>query len=147
MSGPRDGRRGRGAGGAPVSRAPRDDEALSPVGTPHDEVEALLRGLLRTPLDPLLADTNRLRILAALIGLPTAGELAFTALRALLGLTDGNLGLHLRTLVEHGYAEVRKEGRGRLGRSFYRATTVGRAAFDTHVAALEAIVAAARGES
>lgn len=130
MSGPREGRE-RG-------------ELLS-AGGPGEGAGAMLRDLLRAPLDPLLADTNRLRLLAALIGLPTAGELAFTALRELLGLTDGNLGLHLRTLVEHGYAEVRKEGRGRLGRSFYHATAIGRAAFDTHVAALEAIVAAARG--
>ncbi len=123
----------------------RGGGAATPAAPPEDEAGAMLRELLRAPLDPLLADTNRLRLLAALIGLPVAGELAFTALRELLGLTDGNLGLHLRTLVEHGYAEVRKEGRGRRGRSFYHATPVGRAAFDTHVAALEAIVAAARG--
>ncbi len=128
--------------------APRDGRGggeLVPAAAPHDGAEAMLRDLLRAPLDPLLADTNRLRLLAALIGLPPAGELAFTALRGLLGLTDGNLGLHLRTLTEHGYAAVRKEGRGRLGRSFYHATAAGRAAFDAHVAALEAIVAAARG--
>jgi DNA-binding transcriptional ArsR family regulator len=124
---------GRGGDGSPAT------------GAASGEAGEHLRELLRAPLDPLLADTNRLRLLAALIGLPPAGELTFTALRALLGLTDGNLGLHLRTLVEHGYAEVRKEGRGRLGRSLYRATSGGRAAFATHVAALEAIVAAARG--
>lgn len=105
-----------------------------------------LGDLLRTPLDPLLTDTNRLRLQAALIGLPNKGELAFRALRDLLALTDGNLGLHLRVLVEHGYASVRKEPRGLREISYYQATPKGRAAFAAHIAALEAIIAAAQGD-
>lgn len=113
---------------------------------PIDSPPALdFRALLRMPLDPLLTDPTRLRLLAALIGLPAAGELAFTALRDLLDLTDGNLGLHLRVLVERDYAAVRKEPRGRRITSFYRPTPAGRAAFAAHIAALEAIIAAAQG--
>lgn len=98
---------------------------------------------LQTPLDPILTDANRLRLMAALIGLPERGRISFTALRDLLDLTDGNLGMHLRVLVEMGYAAVAKERHGRRIQSLYAATHQGHAAFETHVAALEAIIAAA----
>lgn len=106
---------------------------------------APLEDLLRTPLDPLLADAARLRAMAALIGLPAEGRIGFVALRRLLGLTDGNLGRHLQVLVEMGYADVSREYHGRRPHSLYAATMRGRAAFAGHVAALEAIIAAARG--
>jgi len=104
---------------------------------------ALLDGLL-TPLDSILADATRLRLMAALIGLPERGRISFTALRDLLGMTDGNLGMHLRVLVELGYAAVAKERNGRRTQSLYAPTHRGYAAFESHVAALEAIIAAAR---
>lgn len=109
---------------------------------PGDSMEALLR----TPLDPSLVDAARLRIMAALLGLPEGGRLSFTALRDLLAMTDGNLGMHLRVLLEVGYIEVRQEARGRRRQSLYAATPVGRAAFSTHVGALETIIAAAKSE-
>lgn len=98
---------------------------------------------LRTPLDPLLVDPARLRILAALMGLPEDGQLGFTALRDLLRLTDGNLGMHLRVLTEADYAEgVRTQpARGRA-RTLYAATPHGRAAFERHAQALREIIAA-----
>ncbi len=81
--------------------------------------------------------------MAALIGLPERGRISFTAVRDLLGMTDGNLGMHLRVLVEMGYAAVTKERNGRRTHSLYAATHQGHAAFEAHVAALEAIIAAA----
>lgn len=113
------------------------------VGTPP--VPASLQDLLLTPLDPILADATRLRLMAALIGLPERGRISFTALRDLLGMTDGNLGMHLRVLVEMGYTAVTKERNGRRTQSLYAATHQGHAAFAAHVAALEAIIAAAHG--
>lgn len=104
-----------------------------------------IEDLLRTPLDPLLADAARLRAMAALVGLPAEGRIGFVALRRLLDLTDGNLGRHLQVLVEVGYVDVVKEYRGRRPHSLYAATLQGRAAFAAHVAALEDIIAAAQG--
>lgn len=104
-----------------------------------------LQTLLLTPLDPILVDATRLRLMAALIGLPERGRISFTALRDLLGMTDGNLGMHLRVLVEMGYTAVTKERNGRRTQSLYAATHQGHAAFEAHVAALEAIIAAAHG--
>jgi len=104
-----------------------------------------MQSLLQAPLDALLTDTARLRVMAALVGLPLEGRIGFVALRRLLGLTDGNLGRHLQVLVEMGYADVSREYHGRRPHSLYAATLHGRAAFAAHVAALEAIIAAARG--
>jgi DNA-binding MarR family transcriptional regulator len=107
--------------------------------------DAALRHLLLAPIDPLLADTNRLRVTAALVGLPAGARLSFTALRKLLGMTDGNLGQHVRVLVETGYLDVSRVSHGRRPQSLYGATAAGRAAFERHSAALQAIIAAASG--
>lgn len=104
-----------------------------------------VRQLLRTPLDHALTDATRLRLMAALIGLPPGGWMSFTMLRQLLDLTDGNLGMHLRMLVERGYASITKTPLGRRSQSRYAPTPQGRAAFAAHVEALEAIIAAASG--
>ncbi len=108
--------------------------------------DSSLEDLLRTPLDPTLVDAARLRIIAALIGLPPGGSLSFTALRRLLGMTDGNLGMHLRVLTEMGYIAVTQLSQGRRRQSHYSATGAGRAAFEAHVSALEGIITAARCE-
>lgn len=108
------------------------------------DADVVLRGLLAAPVDPVLTDTNRLRVMAALVGLPTGARLSFTALRKLLGMTDGNLGQHVRVLVEAGYADVSRVRQGRRPQSLYSATGEGRVAFDRHSAALAAIIAAAR---
>lgn len=108
--------------------------------------DSSLEDLLRTPLDPTLVDAARLRIIAALIGLPPGGSLSFTALRRLLGMTDGNLGMHLRVLTEMGYIAVTQLSQGRRRQSHYSATVAGRAAFEAHVSALEGIITAARCE-
>lgn len=104
---------------------------------------AALRQLLQVRIDPVLADLNRLRVTAALVGLPAQGQLSFTALRKLLDMTDGNLGQHVRVLVETGYVEVARVSNGRRQQSLYHATAEGRAAFERHSAALAAILAAA----
>jgi len=120
-----------------VTRADHDVTAAGSVA-------ASARELLLSPLDAILTEPTRFRIAAALVGLPASGRISFTALRYLLDLTDGNLGMHLRVLVEVGYASVQKEAHGRRPQSLYAATNQGRAAFDAHVAALEAIIAAAQ---
>jgi len=109
-------------------------------------VDSSLEDLLRTPLDPTLVDSARLRMVSALIGVPSGGSLSFTALRRLLGMTDGNLGMHLRVLTEMGYIAVTQVAQGRRRQSHYSATAMGRAAFEAHVSALEGIITAARGE-
>ena len=106
------------------------------------DLSPALRELLLAPVDPILADLSRFRVTAVLVGLPARAQLSFTALRKLLGMTDGNLGQHVRVLLEAGYVEVSRTSHGRRPQSLYRATAAGRAAFERHSAALAAIMAA-----
>jgi DNA-binding transcriptional ArsR family regulator len=113
--------------------------------TGHDVVFSELADLLASPLDPVLSDPARLRIQAALHALPGDAAMSFTLLRKALGLTDGNLGQHVRVLIDAGFAETEERWRGRRRTTLYRATSAGRAAFDAHVRALNAIIAASAG--
>jgi len=95
------------------------------------------------PFDALLLSQARLGIVTVLIGRPGA---TFSDLKALLGLTQGNLGVHLRKLEEGGYVEVRKEFVGRKPRTTAVLTDNGRSAFLAHVARLDALARRARGD-
>jgi len=81
----------------------------------------------------------RLRIMAALITLDTGDEVDFKYLRHLLGVTDGNLGAHLRKLEEAGYIIVNKVFVERKPHTYISATAAGRTAFQEHITALESI--------
>ncbi len=61
-------------------------------------------------------------------------------LKDLLGLTDGNLGAHLRKLEEAGYITMTKTFVNKKPHTFVEATGSGRQTFAEHVAALEAIL-------
>jgi DNA-binding MarR family transcriptional regulator len=104
-----------------------------------------LAEVLRTPFDAVLSDPARLRLQAALHGLPPEGSMTFTALHKALQLSDGNLAAHLAILVDAGYAETTATWRGKRRTTRYTATSAGRAAFDAHVQALEAVIKASRG--
>jgi DNA-binding MarR family transcriptional regulator len=82
----------------------------------------------------------RLRIMAALVTLETGNEVDFAYLRTLLGVTDGNLGAHLRKLEEAGYIAVNKTFVERKPRTYVSASEAGRQVFREHVAALQAIL-------
>jgi len=110
---------------------------------------AELADLLASPLDPVLSDPTRLRIQAALHALPPDAAMSFTILRKALMLTDGNLGKHVHVLVDAGFVTTEEHWRGKRRTRLYRASSAGRAAFDAHVRALNAIIrasAAATGD-
>ena len=88
------------------------------------------------PFDLLLLSQARLGIVTVLIGRPGA---TFSDLKAVLGLTQGNLGAHLRKIEDAGYVEVVKEFVDRKPRTTARLTDAGRRAFLEHVARLERI--------
>jgi DNA-binding MarR family transcriptional regulator len=110
--------------------------------TEPDVVLAELANLLASPLDPVLTDPTRLRIQAALHAQPDDTSMSFTILRKALALTDGNLGTHIRVLVDAGFVTTEESWRGKRRTTLYRATSAGRAAFEAHVRALNAIIAA-----
>lgn len=88
-------------------------------------------------LDRVIHEKGRLAIMSLLAA--NAG-LAFTELRDTLGMTDGNVTTHIRTLQEAGYVAVAKSFRNRRPLTTCSLTADGRRAFAGYIALLEQIV-------
>ncbi len=88
-------------------------------------------------LDALIHQPVRLRIMTALYTLAPDQEMEFTALRDLLGLTDGNLSIHLRKLEEAGYIRAVKTFVQRKPRTYLSLTPEGRQAYEGYLKALQ----------
>lgn len=91
-------------------------------------------------LNEIIHQSTRLRIMSALVTLGRDEEMDFRSLAEVLALTDGNLGAHLVKLEEAGYVRVTKSFVDRKPRTHLSVTNNGRAAFDEHVAALQAVL-------
>ncbi len=76
--------------------------------------------------------------------LAATAELSFTELRDALGMTDGNLTTHIRTLQEAGYVSVAKSFQNRRPLTTCSLTGAGRRAFDSYINLLEQIVRQAK---
>jgi hypothetical protein len=72
--------------------------------------------------------------------LAAAKWVEFSFLREQLDVSDSDLSKQMTALVDAGYAEVRKEGHGRSGQTWFAATKDGRRALERHVTALRALV-------
>ena len=95
-------------------------------------------------LDPLLHERGRLAIVSALAAAP---RLTFTELREAVGMTDGNLSVHLQKLEEKGYLTIDKQFVGRRPQTSCQLTRDGRQAFSNYLDHLEAIVRQGRGRN
>ncbi len=80
-------------------------------------------------LDPNMHQPTRLRIVMLLSGIDSAD---FNFLRTTLGLSNGNLSTHTRRLEEAGYITVSKTFEGRMPRTTYALTEVGREQLDEY---------------
>jgi DNA-binding MarR family transcriptional regulator len=87
-------------------------------------------------LDPIVHERMRLGILCVLAA---SDGLAFTEVRDLLGLTDGNLSVHARRLEEAAYIASLKEVAHRTSRTRFRLTPAGRKALEQHLARLASL--------
>jgi DNA-binding MarR family transcriptional regulator len=92
-------------------------------------------------LDRVIHEKARLGIMTSLVAHPNG--LAFTDLKDLCDLTDGNLNRHLDVLREAGHVEIRKDTHGRRTKTTCRVTARGRAHFLDYLAELEHVVAVA----
>ncbi len=90
-------------------------------------------------IDKLIHEKGRLSIMTLL---STRGEWAFQELKAELGMSDGNLITHLRTLATAGYLKENRDETGTRPRTSYELTPAGRTAFKTYIQVLEEIVKA-----
>jgi DNA-binding MarR family transcriptional regulator len=88
-------------------------------------------------LDRVIHEKGRLAIMSMLAASP---ELSFTELRDALGMTDGNLTTHIRSLQETGYVSVAKSYQNRRPLTTCSLTASGRKAFREYVNLLEQIV-------
>ena len=88
-------------------------------------------------LDRVIHEKGRLTIMSMLAASP---ELSFTELRDALGMTDGNLTTHIRTLQQSGYLSVTKSFQNNRPLTTCALTGAGRKAFANYINLLEQIV-------
>ena len=88
-------------------------------------------------IDGVIHERTRLSIVSALA---VAAQLSFNELKSMLGLTDGNLSVHARTLEDAGYLIVEKSFQGRRPHTAMRLTPKGRKAFGRYLETLQQIV-------
>jgi DNA-binding transcriptional ArsR family regulator len=88
-------------------------------------------------LDRVIHEKGRMAIMSLLAA---NHELSFIELRQTLGMTDGNLSVHLRTLQEAGYLALTKSFQERKPLTTCSLTAAGRKAFSEYIDLLEEIV-------
>lgn len=66
--------------------------------------------------------------------------LNFKSLKNLLGVTDGNLASHLKSLEKSEYITYKKEFLNRKPNTKYSATKKGKSAFTRHIGAIEKLL-------
>ena len=92
-------------------------------------------------LDRIIHERLRLGIVSALA---VSEWLTFNELKTLLRTTDGNLSIHARRLEEAEYLTCHKSFEGRVPRTRYRLTALGRRALERYLGHMEAIIRATR---
>ena len=88
-------------------------------------------------LDKAFENRIRLGIMSALI---VNESMDFNALKNLLGVTDGNLASHLKSLENSNYISYKKDFLGRKPNTNYSVTLSGRNAFIKHINAIEQLL-------
>lgn len=88
-------------------------------------------------LDKAFENKTRLGIMSALM---VNDYLDFNDLKELLGVTDGNLASHLKSLEKSKYIIYQKGFIGRKPNTTYSATNVGKNAFKKHINAIEQLL-------
>jgi DNA-binding MarR family transcriptional regulator len=88
-------------------------------------------------LDRVIHEKGRLAIMSMLAASP---ELSFTEMRDALGMTDGNLTTHIRTLQEAGYLSVTKSYQNNRPLTTCALTVAGKKAFTNYIDLLEQII-------
>lgn len=106
---------------------------------PAVDTEPGAAGRATLALDPLIHDRTRLGVLSALAVTPV---MTFVELRTLLNITDGNLSVHARKLEEVGLITCEKSFAGRVPRTEYQLTPVGRRGLESYLRHMEALIKA-----
>ena len=94
-----------------------------------------------TELDRLIHERIRLGIVSALA---VNESLSFNELKGLMKTTDGNLSVHARKLEEAEYVVCHKSFDGRVPRTEYRLSALGRRALERYLDHMAALIKAMR---
>jgi len=121
-------------GAVPKEETDPPTASLTEVRGQRPQAEAL-------GLDRLIHERLRLGIVSALA---VNGSLTFRDLKELLGATDGNLSAHARRLEDAGYVACDKSFEGRLPKTEYTLTELGRGELQNYLDHMEAIIQATR---
>lgn len=92
-------------------------------------------------LDQVIHERLRLGIISALA---VNSTLSFGELKKALNTTDGNLSVHARKLEDAGYIECRKSFQGRMPRTDYSLTSLGRKSLEKYLEQMESIIRGTR---
>lgn len=92
-------------------------------------------------LDRLIHERLRLGIVSALA---VNDSLSFNDLKRLMDTSDGNLSVHARKLEEATYITCHKSFEGRVPRTSYTLTALGRKALERYLDHMEALIRATR---
>ena len=115
-------------------------EISSEVKTPtHESRHA--RETELPELDRLIHERMRLGIISALA---INDSLSFNDLKRLLKTTDGNLSVHARKLEEAGYIGCTKYFEGRIPRTDYKLTPLGKRALEKYLEQMEELIRVTR---
>jgi len=88
-------------------------------------------------IDDIIHGRVRLSVMAYLSG---AGSADFTLLRQKIGVTDGNLSVHIRKLEEAGYLKVEKKFAERRPLTICNLTKKGRESWIAYIARMEKLM-------
>jgi DNA-binding HxlR family transcriptional regulator len=111
--------------------------------TPAISPQPPARALALPELDRLIHERIRLGIVSALATNPS---LSFSDLKRILKTTDGNLSVHARKLEEADYISCLKYFEGRVPRTEYRLTAIGRRALAEYLDQMEEWIRVTREE-
>ena len=90
-----------------------------------------------TKLNKKFDNKTRLGIMSLLL---VNDWVEFKFFKEMLGLSDGNLASHIKTLEAAKYIRVKKEFVGKKPQTSYAVTAAGKKAFNDHLDALEALL-------
>jgi DNA-binding HxlR family transcriptional regulator len=121
------------------SSTARQERGLREDATPA--VRSVSAEPVSASLDRLIHERIRLGIVSALA---VNRSLTFNELKALLKTTDGNLSVHARKLEEADYIVCTKSFDGRLPKTEYRLTGLGRKTLEKYLDHMEALIRATR---
>ena len=120
-----------------MARPARKDAGAANVATVAAPKKKKAQAGSAVELDKLIHERVRLAIVSALAGAPS---LSFNELKALLGITDGNLSVHARKLEEAGLVACDKTFVDRVPHTAFKLTPAGRKALDAYLAHMEALI-------